>query len=144
VKKIEPISPDNIQTKEEYLRSRIIQIEQMIESLWPENHDFVPAASKHFGEELDRTILLLKKRKNKFLKNYPKKNKGGQVKWNQEEYKILLIIEKDLREENRLTRKDCIEELSKIYSIGFKKIEERLKKAHESEKIDSRGLTISK
>ena len=131
---VEPLAPERLMLKEEYLQSRLISIDEFANNLWPELTDKFAPVSWHYLRELEHAINILKQRKRVFLKNHPKKKRGGQGKWGESELKLLLLRYESFKTDCK-TRKVTIEKLSELYGIGFKKIEERLKLAHESVKI---------
>lgn len=131
--KVKPLSPDRMQTEAEWLRSRRNQLARMIENFWPEGFDNVPRANSHYPAEFDKAIELIKKRRERFRKQQPKKKHARPPTWDEMKYKMLLVRHDELRGTQHLKGQALFERLGLDFGIrNPKKIQERLKKAIES------------
>ncbi len=130
VRKIKPASPDRFYLKADLIRLRQNKLTQMIESFWPDGLDHRPRRwTKHYLEEFDRAILLINRRKKRYLARRPKATRGGQVRWDEVENRGLVVMFDYLREELKYKYTESVEWLSVGYGISYEKMKERLSNA---------------
>lgn len=105
------------------------EFDRLVKNAWPEKLDGTPFDSKYTLQEIDWAIRLLRKRRENWKKRQPRRQRGGQLLWNEVELTALLAVHDEQRRQGR-KGDELLNLLGGIFRIrDHKKIQARLKEA---------------